>query len=496
MRTIILASSNKHKIEEFKKIFSNDKILSLSDIGYTFEIEETGSSFLENALIKAKTINEFALSKGINASIIADDSGLCTAALNGLPGIYSARYSGTHGNDKSNRDKLLKDLEKENDRSAHFVCCLVEYFSNGDYIHVEGITEGYILKEEKGDTSFGYDCIFFSTDLQKSFGEASSDEKNAVSHRGRAIKKLLEEEKRYLENLGKKKEIYISKTCGLCYGSNAAISKTREILKSNNNVVLYKEILHNKNVVSELQSCGAITKENLKELTNNDYVIIRAHGEPYSTFNYLEKNNIKYLDCTCPNVKAIHHLVKEKDSLGYKIIIIGKHGYDSKPIHPEVFATAGWCTKPILIEEEEEIKSIDLSFEKYFLVVQTTFSADKALFIIDKIEQLLLENDKTFEYKNTICNAQKSINISAAELANKVDAMIVIGGKHSSNSLELYKNVSNITKSFFIENIDELNILLNEGYFANFKKIGITAGASTLKEDIFEIKETLEKKLK
>jgi XTP/dITP diphosphohydrolase len=200
MRTIVLASSNKHKIKEFKEMFPNDEILSLNEINYTNEIEETGETFLENALIKAKTIHEYLKSKNIDASVIADDSGLCVDALNGMPGVYSARYAGGHDNAVKNRNKLLNELKDESNRTANFTCCLVEYFPNGEYIHVEGTVDGYILHDEIGDTSFGYDCLFYSTELKKCFGIATNDEKNSVSHRGRAIAKLIEEEKNYFGN--------------------------------------------------------------------------------------------------------------------------------------------------------------------------------------------------------------------------------------------------------------------------------------------------------
>lgn len=281
--------------------------------------------------------------------------------------------------------------------------------------------------------------------------------------------------------------VYISQICGLCYGSNNAINKTRETLKNNNNVVLYKEILHNKNVMSELEHSGAIIKDNLKELTPNDYVIIRAHGEPHSTFEYLKNNNINYLDCTCPNVKAINYLVKEKDSAGFKIIIIGKHN------HPEVIATAGWCTSPFIIEEEQEIENIDLNFEKYYLVVQTTFSKDKALHLIDRINLKLKE--KYLEYKNTICNAQKSINEASTKLAREMDIMIIIGGKNSSNSKELFNKMNTLVTSYFIENPIEVIDLIKEKKLLKTHKIGITAGASTMKEDILKTKEFIENNL-
>ena len=194
MKIRILASNNKHKIKEFKQIFKEDEILSLNDIGYYEEIAETGTTFLENALIKAKTIHEYLKKTNKAATVIADDSGLCVNSLNGEPGVYSARYSGDH-NDAQNREKLLNELKDKSDRSAYFVCLIVEYLEDGSYVFVEGKTYGKILEEEKGDTSFGYDCLFYSTELKKSFGEATNEEKNSVSHRGRAIVSLIEKEK-------------------------------------------------------------------------------------------------------------------------------------------------------------------------------------------------------------------------------------------------------------------------------------------------------------
>lgn len=197
MKNIVLASNNQHKIKEFKEIYTNAKILSLSDIGYNEEIIENGKTFLENAIIKAKTIYEYLKTHNIIANVISDDSGLCVPSLNNEPGIYSARYAGSHGNNSDNRNKLLKNLENKLDRSAYFVCFVVEFFPDGSYIYSSGKTEGYILKKEVGDTSFGYDCIFFSTDLNKSFGEATSEEKNKVSHRFKAINELRKLENQY-----------------------------------------------------------------------------------------------------------------------------------------------------------------------------------------------------------------------------------------------------------------------------------------------------------
>lgn len=191
MKKIVLASNNKHKIKEFNEILDNVKILTLNDIEYFEEIEETGETFLENALIKASTISKYLKSKNLDYDVIADDSGLCCLGIDLAPGIYSARYAGGHGNSKANRDKLINDL-KDKDNKAYFNCTIVLYHIDGTYDYKEGKTFGKIIEEELGDTSFGYDCIFLSDDLNKTFGEASSEEKNKVSHRYRALEQIKE----------------------------------------------------------------------------------------------------------------------------------------------------------------------------------------------------------------------------------------------------------------------------------------------------------------
>ncbi len=188
MKTIVLASNNKHKIKEFKKMLPEYNVLSLNDINYTEEIEETGKTFEENSLLKAKTIHDYLKNDYI---VIADDSGLCCEALDGAPGIYSARYAGDH-NDQANRDKLRKDL-KDKDHTAYFNCTIVVYYPDDTHKVFVGKTYGTIIEEERGDTSFGYDCIFLSKDLNKTFGEATEEEKNSVSHRGRAINEMIKE---------------------------------------------------------------------------------------------------------------------------------------------------------------------------------------------------------------------------------------------------------------------------------------------------------------
>lgn len=191
MKTIVIATNNQNKLKEFKKILDNYNIITLKDIEYFNEIEETGQTFEENALIKAETIHNYLKQKNLEYIVIAEDSGLCVDSLNGAPGVYSARYAGGHGNDQANRDKLQKELEGK-ERKAYFICTIALYYPSGEYKTFDGKTFGEISKKELGSKEFGYDCIFYSHDLNKTFGEASQEEKNKVSHRARAIEKLLE----------------------------------------------------------------------------------------------------------------------------------------------------------------------------------------------------------------------------------------------------------------------------------------------------------------
>ena len=177
MKKIVLASSNQHKVKEFHEILNNYEILSLKDIGFLDDIEETG------------TVSEFLKDKGLDYDVVADDSGCCCNALNGEPGIYSARYAGDHDFQK-NRDLVREKLRKKKDKSAYFNCTIVLYHIDGTYESFDGKTTGVIIDEEKGSKEFGYDCIFLSDDLGKTFGEATAEEKNSVSHRKRAIEKL------------------------------------------------------------------------------------------------------------------------------------------------------------------------------------------------------------------------------------------------------------------------------------------------------------------
>ncbi len=194
---IVLASRNQHKIAELQTLLCEKiggiEILSLDEVGIYGEIEENGNSFRENALIKARA----AAKSGFIG--IGDDSGLSVRALGGAPGIYSARYSGEHGNDVENNALLLRNMEHENDRYAEFVCAIACVFPNGEEFVVKGIAPGEILREPGGIGGFGYDPLFYDPQVGKTFAQMTPEEKNAVSHRGRAIVLLAEALKPYIK---------------------------------------------------------------------------------------------------------------------------------------------------------------------------------------------------------------------------------------------------------------------------------------------------------
>jgi len=185
---IIIASQNVHKVKELSAIFKHQNIslISLKDLNDNDDVVEDGDSFLDNALIKAKYF-----SKKYNKPVISDDSGLVIPALNGRPGIYSARYSG--GNDRDNNIKILKEMEDQKNRNAYFVSVIVLCYPNGVYKSYEGRAYGLIANQEKGSQGFGYDSIFYYPELNKHFAELDSDVKNQISHRANALKQLKED---------------------------------------------------------------------------------------------------------------------------------------------------------------------------------------------------------------------------------------------------------------------------------------------------------------
>ena len=188
---LILASNNANKLKEFHSLVADldIELLSQKEAGCDFEVEETGTTFEENAYLKASAVTE---ATGIAA--VADDSGLCVDALGGEPGIYSARYGLGHAaSDEERYRYLLQKMEGVEDRSARFVCCICCTFPDGSVIRSRGECEGEILLAPKGQNGFGYDPVFHPLCLDKSMAELSPEEKNAISHRGKALRAFIEE---------------------------------------------------------------------------------------------------------------------------------------------------------------------------------------------------------------------------------------------------------------------------------------------------------------
>lgn len=376
-------------------------------------------------------------------------------------------------------------------------------------------------------------------------------------------------------------EIIVGKTAGFCYGVNNAVTKAEEFVKNNKDKKVYclGELVHNRQVTSKLEKEGLVFIDDLIEIVNlrqmqeeknkeynsilkeNDEnlrkynnlneetstaVIIRAHGEPKSTYEELKQNNIEILDLTCPNVLAIHKLVEEYILKGYYVFLIGQKD------HPETIGTYGFgdgkCT---VIENEDDIdialnELIQKNMNKIFVVSQTTFSMEKFEKYVGKIEDKInnfneqvmkqdkntrislykLEDEKAGQYKkeqlvesnrkcnlieleikNTICNATRIRQEETEKISKQVDSMIIIGGKNSSNTRKLYdiakKNCENTViietcKEFEKESLNGTNSMqknnaekdANKRFLEKSKtsnKIGIMAGASTPQESIEEV---------
>lgn len=278
--------------------------------------------------------------------------------------------------------------------------------------------------------------------------------------------------------------IYYPKIYGTCAGANKAIETAYKLKKenTNKNIYIYKEILHNPYIIKELEKNNIKCIDDLKILTKDDILIIRAHGEPKETYDYLEENNIEYYDATCTNVLKVHNIAIEKQKNGYKVIIVGKK------THPEVIGTNGWINNEgIIIETKNDYKDLNKS-DKYFIVCQTTVSHKK----LQELLNYMNENNISYEVENTICNAQKLIQTSSIALAEQMDIMFVIGGKESSNTKELYNLCNEVTKTYYFSDIkDFFNFIKKEKYTLN-TKIGFTGGASTPKEQIKEYANLLE----
>ncbi|WP_345239981.1 XTP/dITP diphosphatase [Pontibacillus salipaludis] len=188
MKKIVVATHNEGKVREFRQLFSkyNIETLSLDDLDQNLpEVEETGETFEENAELKASTISSI-----LNVPVIADDSGLVVDALDGSPGVYSARYAGEPKDDQKNLEKVLSELKGEKNRTARFVCVLALSIPGQNVVFERGTCEGHLTEEPHGESGFGYDPIFIPDGYKATMAEIGADEKNKISHRSRALSKI------------------------------------------------------------------------------------------------------------------------------------------------------------------------------------------------------------------------------------------------------------------------------------------------------------------
>lgn len=281
-------------------------------------------------------------------------------------------------------------------------------------------------------------------------------------------------------------EIILGKKAGFCFGVDNAIKKTEELLNGNEKIYCLGELVHNKQVIEALESKGLKFISSVDEIEKS--VIIRAHGEPRKTYKYLEDNNIKVYDFTCPMVLQVHKKVEEYSKNNYFVILVGGRK------HPESIGTISYCNKDYsyLAETKEDIKVAlekfkDSNLKKLVIFVQTTYNVD----IFNEYVEYIKENiskDVELEVKNTICTETRQRQKETIELSKIVDSMIIIGGKNSSNTKELYNMASkNCLNTFIIETKDDLDMEL----IKKFNVVGVMAGASTPKVSIDEVIEVL-----
>jgi len=283
-------------------------------------------------------------------------------------------------------------------------------------------------------------------------------------------------------------EIIIGKTAGFCFGVENAVKKTKEQLKNKKNIFCLGELVHNKQVTEELESEGLVFIDDIK-IAKQD-VIIRAHGEKKETYSKANELGLNVIDLTCPKVTRIHKIAEEYANKGYYIFLIGNKK------HPETVATISYCGNySYIVENEEDIETalqnLYLSeINKLVILSQTTFSLEKFNKMVELVSNHLENKDIELEIKKTICDATRLRQEETKELSSKVDMMIIIGGKHSSNTNKLYEIAKiNCANSILIENSEELAQEQVKGY----NKIGIMAGASTPKKSIESVVEMLNK---
>ncbi len=272
-------------------------------------------------------------------------------------------------------------------------------------------------------------------------------------------------------------EIRLAKSAGFCFGVKRAVEQVYNQAENGENIYTYGPIIHNEEVVKDLEKKGVqvIEEENLEDIKEGT-VIIRSHGVEKAVCEHIQALGLQCVDATCPFVKRIHKVVEKESALGKQIVIVGS------AVHPEVMGIMGWSESPaIVIETEEGADKIDLPTDREICVVsQTTFNYIK----FHKIVEKLTKRGYNISVVNTICNATEERQTEAREIAREADVMIVIGGKHSSNTRKLYEICAKECEhTYFIQTLADLKLELPK----SVGLVGITAGASTPNNIIEEV---------
>ncbi len=273
-------------------------------------------------------------------------------------------------------------------------------------------------------------------------------------------------------------EVKLAERMGFCFGVKRAVDTVYEQIKNGKNIYTYGPIVNNEEVVRELTDMGVRVLESKEELTglSSGSVIIRAHGVPEEICRILEKRKLECIDATCPFVKRIHHIVEKESGAGRRIVIVGNAG------HPEVEGIMGWCRGPVtVLKDPSEAENFAVpEGEKICVVAQTTYNYNK----FHNVVEILGKKGYNSIVVNTICNATEERQRSARTLAAEADVMIVIGGKHSSNTRKLYEICKEeCAHTYFIQTLDDLHLELPK----SVRLVGITAGASTPNKLIEEV---------
>ena len=274
-------------------------------------------------------------------------------------------------------------------------------------------------------------------------------------------------------------EVTVAKTAGFCFGVKRAVEKVYEqIGKTEKPIYTYGPIIHNEQVVGDLQEKGVEVIDTLEELKTirDAVVVIRSHGVGKDVYDILKENGVEIVDATCPYVKKIHRIVEKQTAEGRRVLIVGSGD------HPEVQGIKGWGDERTkVIENMDDFRRLELpEDEKLCIVSQTTFNYKKFQDLVEKISKTRYD----ITVLNTICNATQERQVEAMRIASQVDVMLVIGGKHSSNTQKLYDICRKECKNtYYIQTLGDFNPECS----SSVRSVGITAGASTPNNIIEEV---------